>query len=88
MAEFIDKQLAIKQIKAVPPGNWSAKRYADELEEMPAADVAPIVHSRWELHGDGSGTCQHCHRTQTAVWDFEGWQRFCGDCGAKMDEEN
>ena len=84
MDEYINRGTIKEYLKRVIFGaDQKIDRWVDT---MPAADVVPVVHSRWELHGDGSGTCQHCHRTQTAVWDFDGWQRFCGDCGAKMDD--
>jgi hypothetical protein len=38
----------------------------------------------WELHKAGSGTCSECHFTQKNVWDYDNWQSFCGQCGAKM----
>lgn len=41
---------------------------------------------KWILHKDGSGTCDQCRFTQIAVWDYDGWQNFCGHCGAKMEE--
>lgn len=51
------------------------------------ADYAEVVHSEWELCDDGSGVCKNCNTHQKAVWDMDGWQRFCGRCGAKMDGE-
>lgn len=41
----------------------------------------------WTLHRDGSGTCNHCHRTQKGVWDYDNHQNYCGCCGAKMNTE-
>ena len=52
---------------------------------MPAEDAAKVVHSKWMLYTDGSGECERCHMRQKNVWDYEGWQNFCGYCGAKMD---
>lgn len=64
------------------------------LEENPECehfisdeDVAEAVHSKWMLYTDGSGECERCHMRQKNVWDYEGWQNFCGYCGAKMDGE-
>ena len=54
---------------------------------MPAEDVVEVVHSKWILYTDGSGECERCHIRQKNVWDFEGWQNFCGYCGAKMDDK-
>ena len=42
--------------------------------------------SKWILHKDGSATCNNCHRTQLNVWDYDSWQRYCGCCGAKMED--
>lgn len=48
---------------------------------------AEINHSAWTFNKDGSGTCQHCHRTTKNVWDYDSWMRYCPDCGSKMDGE-
>lgn len=57
----------------------------DDVLNIPAADVAPVVHGKWRLNKDGSGTCNQCHFTQKNVWDMDRWQRYCGVCGALMD---
>ena len=57
------------------------------MEDAPAVDAAPVVHSRWRLNKDGSGTCQHCKRTTNDVWDRDNWDHYCSHCGAKMDGE-
>jgi len=46
---------------------------------------AEINHSSWKFNKDGSGTCQHCHRTTRNVWDYDSWMRYCPDCGSRMD---
>lgn len=51
------------------------------------ADVHAVVHGKWYLHVDGSGTCNRCNTTAENVWDFDTWQNYCGHCGAKMDGE-
>lgn len=50
-------------------------------------EYAPVIHAKWKLHKDGSGTCSQCNFTQRDVWDYDSHQRFCGVCGAKMDGE-
>lgn len=45
-----------------------------------------VVHGRWILHPNGGGTCDQCGRYQTAIWDFDNQQNFCGHCGADMRE--
>lgn len=68
-----------------PRSEWFIK--ADDFFAAPAEDVAKVVHSKWKLHKDGSGTCKQCGTTQKNVWDYDNWQNFCGHCGAKMDLE-
>lgn len=41
----------------------------------------------WKFNKGGSGTCSECGMTQKNVWDYDGFQRFCGCCGAKMKGE-
>ena len=56
------------------------------VEATPTIDAVPVKRGTWKLNKDGSGTCDQCHFTQKAVWDFDGWQNFCGVCGADMRE--
>ena len=55
------------------------------IKNLPDADAVEVKHGEWNLHPDGSGTCNQCGRTQKAVWDFDNAQEYCGKCGAKMD---
>lgn len=54
------------------------------LHDMPAVDVAPVVHGRWNRM-DGYPmrlVCSECG------WDVPGYGKFysyCPDCGSKMD---
>ena len=58
-----------------------------EFVEFMPDDFAPVVHGKWTLHRDGSGTCNECGMTQKNVWDDDTCQRYCGCCGARMDGE-
>lgn len=49
-----------------------------------AAKYAEVVESGWKFNKDGSGTCEHCHRTTKNVWDYDNWMKHCPDCGARM----
>lgn len=55
-----------------------------EINSIPAADVAPVVHGRWV-----DGKCSNCgvdiptDDAHDAI--FENECRFCYYCGAKMD---
>lgn len=60
--------------------------YIYMIEDMPAADVAPVRHGRWEEASDGDGiVCPFC-RTDfcTIIYDTE-YFNYCPNCGAKMD---
>ena len=62
--------------------------YIYMIEDMPTADVAPVVHGRWEEASDGDGiVCPFC-RTDfcTIIYDTE-YFNYCPNCGAKMDEK-
>ena len=70
------------------------------VEEAPAADVAPVVHGRWEWFNEDVGTpvtgyerewgwrCSHCGEELPDDYDDPDDSpkfRFCYNCGAKMD---
>ncbi len=61
--------------------------YAAEqlLDEIPAADVAPVVHGRWNVVEGrrlDNAICSNCGRRFQAYYEA---YRFCPNCGAKMD---
>ena len=94
MAEYIDRERAIQKVKNVIATEWFRGNYAAveplqrvvdvQLGRMTAADVAPVVHSKWEICCDGYYPyCKHCrNEPQGRVMT-----QFCPNCGAKMDEE-
>lgn len=62
------------------------------VENLPAADVAPVVHGRWiRPHWKNSNYCCDCsecggeamHRDYQ--WDKNGIYPICPNCGARMD---
>lgn len=66
------------------------KRLSDEfeIEDAPAADVAPVVHGRWEQDADGDWYCTNCGEV-VAICD-SGRERtyrkpYYPNCGVKMD---
>lgn len=58
--------------------------YAAEqlLDEIPAADVAPVVHGRWGDDGSGIIICSECGRGYSLIPRYT---HYCPNCGAKMD---
>ena len=62
------------------------KGFIDILDNIPAANVAEVKYSTWQMYSDGSGCCKNCNHHQKDVWDMDGWQNYCGHCGALMYE--
>lgn len=69
--------------------NW--EEIIDAVENIPAADVVPIVHARW-MQDDCDDNCWVCSACGE-IWDFlEGTPKqnnanYCPACGAKMKGE-
>lgn len=85
MAEYIEREAVIDLI---------TRRYENpeictqEINSIPAADVAPVVHGRWEQDADGDWYCTNCDEV-VAICE-SGRERtyrkpYCPNCGAKMD---
>ena len=55
------------------------------IMDIPAADVAPVMHGRWEIVVGSNGkeymVCTCCRVSQ----DLTGVFSYCPNCGAKMD---
>lgn len=56
----------------------------DDLKYLPPADVKPVVRGVWVFHDCGEATCHICKVRQKDIWDYDGQQNFCGNCGADM----
>lgn len=64
--------------------------YASELiDKVPDADVAPVVHGKWEHTHTSESYFNECWRCSACGFDdTEGFVfEFCPHCGAKMDLE-
>ena len=54
------------------------------IDDIPAADVAPVVHARWI--GNYNSHCSCCGAFCTGAYIKE-YPNYCPNCGAKMDVE-
>lgn len=52
------------------------------VDEIPAADVAPVVHGRWGDDGSGIIIYSECGRGYSLIPRYT---HYCPNCGAKMD---
>lgn len=97
MDEFISREATIKRIKevyCVGCNSYHGVRCRscgtgdaiDMIEDIPAADVAPVVHGRWE---PGNPICPVCGGDKFKDLDADIWcdwqPDYCPNCGAKMD---
>lgn len=84
MAEYIEREKAKRLLHI-------EYAYAAEqlLDEIPAADVAPVVHGQW-IEDHDYLKCPECG--VMVKWDFTffdiGNWNYCPNCGAKMDGGN
>ncbi len=93
MPEYIEKE---KLKEAFCP--YSDTNYAQDMEtilrivdELPAADVAPVVHGRWIKTYEDCDLCHECSLCEKSAL-LDGNERevlspWCPNCGAKMDLE-
>ena len=70
--EYVEKDAVVA---AVPT------KYAAVIRSIPAADVSPVVRSRWEINCDGYYPyCMNCKKEPPGRVMTD----FCPNCGADM----
>ena len=110
MAEYIDKEIALSLVQPDAPEDDTAaitiatakKLVRSIIYRTPTADVAPVVHGRWEWFDEETGTpitgyerewgwrCSQCKEELPDNFDDPDCPpvfRYCCHCGAKMDEK-
>lgn len=94
MAEYIDRDRFADKIRehlrCSNKGSVTEAAYAailQDLEGLPAADVAPVVHGRWENNKDEYPECTNCRYMPAydSALDDIYYSPYCPNCGAKMD---
>lgn len=89
MEGYITKNQAIHAMEQVTQPKCfiedTRKDFAKIIDELPAADVAPVVHARWEVMRDPYGEiegflCSCGHESLSA-------SNYCPECGARMGGE-
>lgn len=89
MAEYIEREAAIESL----PVAWDSAINA--LRNMPAADVAPVVHGRW-IHSRYENCseqfelvkCSQCDHEAYAMAFYVHCGNYCPNCGARMDGDD
>ena len=95
MAEYIDKSAVIAKIDefveinkahGFPVDIFDMEMLKKRIEQIPAADVAPVVHGHW-IRQDESFTRFKCSNPKCGAENYGGFENYCPNCGAKMGEE-
>ena len=98
MAEYIDRNLC--ELLAEYDQYYTLVVPLSKIRKLPAADVAPVVHGKWQYNKDatdwglGGYVCSECKNKNNnlpcnrvkSVKMFSG-AKYCPNCGAKMDGE-
>ena len=93
-SEYIEREKVVSKFEAIKNRGVSLKDaiYLDGvmavLDTIPAADVAEVVHGKWE---PGNPICPVCGESKFKDLDADVWAdwqpKFCPNCGARMGKE-
>ena len=95
MTEYIEKATLLNRV-IIPsicscvqgPTAERLKKFCiDTVNNVSAADVAPVVHGHW-IRQDESFTRYKCSNPECSAENFSGFENYCPHCGAKMDGED
>lgn len=89
MVEYIEREAALDSLLIAMCGSEYQSRAMSAIRLLPAADVAPVRHGRWEVDEFGH-FCTVCREYTEEVENGEGQldpliTPYCPNCGAKMD---
>lgn len=90
MAEYIDKNATVGILEAMSRNadceciKKRLEKAAKRVNIIPSADVAPVVHGRWDIM-DGTKTRRICSKCRWDVPEYGKFYSYCPNCGAKMD---
>lgn len=88
MEKYINQIVAIDTILSNPPDAHYPVWFAEQIGNLPAADVIEVVHGEWIEKGyEGIMTyCSEClHRAPFNNHQELILSNYCPNCGAKMD---
>ena len=78
--EYIKRESAIEAIMSDPPDAHYQSWYAEKIKAIPAADVVPVRHGRWEWFEEWN---QSTPESKKECIDC-GWR--CGRCKVNLDD--
>ena len=90
MSDYIEREVVLQTIESCAGWSRPLESAYEEIQDMPAADVAPVRHGRWikPVPGDGENYCSVCHAEQPWFYWYGYYEPdYCPSCGARMDKE-
>lgn len=100
MSEYIEREKVYEMLNdlggcGAEPESWedgwdkAINAAIKELEDIPTADVALVVHGHWvSVDGDVIFACSICENEVSTSWDYvnsDDMFSYCPCCGAKME---
>ena len=90
MAEYIERE--VLTLLAYKSGDYGHPAVVDleDIANIPAADVVPVVHGRWVDKMVRDWHCSECGQKVPRQVYFDGYcyadkLNYCPNCGARMD---
>ena len=84
MEKYINQIVVIDTILGNPPDAHYPVWFAEQIGNLPAADVVEVVHGEWKVNvGMNYNEERICCRCQKRIKGNH-WN-YCPNCGAKMD---
>ena len=91
MDEYIEREAAIRVVNGQSSLTMTRSSLIDSISNLPAADVAPVVHAHWDDSGrytfPGGSTAVRCTNCGCALtvseYHLNNWN-YCPVCGARM----
>ena len=91
MSEYIDRQALLDAIPSTKEDKQislfgAAADFISLVCDVPAADVAPVVHAHWKGCHTQDPYCSNCGFSyDREEGEYAQTTDYCGNCGAKMD---
>lgn len=65
------------------------------IENAPTVEAEPVRHGKWKwlsctydrVPREAEYECSECHHKTIVHGDYMPWEKYCPNCGARMDEE-
>ena len=84
MKDYIEREAACELLAMALDDDWEPKYAADRMNNIPAADVRPVVRGEWEVKGQDI-YCSVCgEESGYNPFGASTFSHFCPNCGADM----